>query len=521
MSLGKSKRQPRFEGPRELLGDRLKGVYRFLADYGGVLFPDDYFADMYKGSGRGRPTVPARVMATTMLLQSHEGLSDREACDRLACDLRWQASAGVHSGYQAFDPSLLVGTRNRLRASARPKRLFEDTRRVARESGAMKDRARVLDSTALYDAVATQDTVTQLRGAVRKLLRLLGDSEDAKKVRSALSRDDDYASPGKPPCDWDDPAAREALVDELVWDAKAALGALEGEELEGAVAEAYELLAIVAGQDVEPGEDGKFKIADKVAKDRVISTVDTEARHGHKSHNRQFDGFKTHVSIDPDSELIDEVAETAANVPDREAVDDLLAPVSEMDDKPEVFADSAYADGPTLEHLEGQGFEVVARVPPASHKKGVFSKDDFAIDLGAGTVTCPAGQTVSARFNEKGEGTASFGKLCASCPLAEQCTTSKAGRNVGVHPNEAVLQRHKEEQKTSEWKDRYTSTRPKVERKVAHMARRAWGGRKARCRGMARSFTDVLARAAVVNLSRLEVLGVHRDGLTWAVRAGP
>jgi hypothetical protein len=213
--------------------------------------------------------------------------------------------------------------------------------------------------------------------------------------------------------------------------------------------------------------------------------------------------LKVHVSVDPGSELIDAVAETAANAPDREAVDDLLAPVAEMDDKPEVFADSAYADGPTLEHLEGQGFEVVARVPPASHKKGFFSKDDFAIDLGAGTVTCPAGRTVHARFNEKGEGTASFGKLCATCPLAAQCTTSKAGRNVGVHPNEEILQRHKEEQKTPEWKQRYTSTRPKVERKIGHMARKAWGGRKARCRGVARSFTDVLTRAAVVNYSRL------------------
>jgi hypothetical protein len=207
--------------------------------------------------------------------------------------------------------------------------------------------------------------VTQLRGAVRKLLRLLGGGELAKKVRSALNRDEDYASPGKPPCDWDDPAARVALVDELVRDAKAALSALEGEELEGAVAEAYELLAVVAGQDVEQGEDGKFEIAGKGPRDRVISTVDTEACHGHKSHDRQFDGLKLHASVDPGSELIDAVAETPANVPDREAVDDLLEPVSGMDDKPEVFANSAYADGPTLEHLEGQGFEVVARVPPA------------------------------------------------------------------------------------------------------------------------------------------------------------
>jgi hypothetical protein len=276
-----------------LLGDRLKGIYRFFAEHGDRLFPDDYFADVFTDSSCGRPTVPARVMATAMLLQSQEGLSDRETCDRLERDLAWQAAAGVRAGYEAFDPSLLVGMRNRVRASERPKRLLEDTKDVAKEAGVMKDRARVVDSTPLYDAVATQDTVTQLRSAIRKLLRLLGGTNLGAKVRLVLRRDDDYRSPGKPPCDWDDPAARDTLVDALVGDVNAALAALEGERLEGAVAEAAALLAEVAGQDVEQREDGTFAIAKKVAKDRVISTVDPEARHGHKSHNRHFDGYKT------------------------------------------------------------------------------------------------------------------------------------------------------------------------------------------------------------------------------------
>jgi Transposase domain (DUF772) len=149
MALGAAKVQPRFEDPRELLGDRLKGIYRFLADHGGRLFPDDYFADLYSDSRRGRPTVPARVLATALVLQAQEGLSDQDACDHLECDLRWQAAAGVHAGYEAFHPTVLVGARNRLRASKRPRRLFEDTKAVAKEAGLMGDRARVVDSTPL------------------------------------------------------------------------------------------------------------------------------------------------------------------------------------------------------------------------------------------------------------------------------------------------------------------------------------------------------------------------------------
>ena len=156
--------QARFEDPRVLLGDRLRGVYRLLAEEGERLFPHDYFADLYKESARGRPTVPARVVATVMVLQSLEGLSDREACDRLERDLAWQAAAGVDAGCVAFHPTVLVGQRNRLRGSGRPKRFLEDTKVVARQAGVMGNRVRVLDSTPIFDAVATQDTVTQLRG---------------------------------------------------------------------------------------------------------------------------------------------------------------------------------------------------------------------------------------------------------------------------------------------------------------------------------------------------------------------
>jgi len=185
-------------------------------------------------------------------------------------------------------------------------------------------------------------------------------------VRAALSRDDDYATSGKPPCDWDDPVAQEALVDDLVRDCLAALEALEDNELSAACAEAAEIVAIVSGQDVEQGDDGLFRIARGVARDRMISTVDPEARHGHKSRNRRFDGYKAHLSIDPDSELIDEVVATPANTPDRDAVAGLLGDHDDDEDKPVVLGDSAYADATTRTDLEADGFELVRPSPRRS-----------------------------------------------------------------------------------------------------------------------------------------------------------
>ena len=422
MAIGLADRQTRFDDAALLLGEQLSAgsVYRLLAEHGDRLFGDDYFADLFTRSRLGRPTVPARTIATVMLLQALEGLSDREACDRLAFDLRWKAAAGLPVGSGSFHPTVLVGMRNRLRASERPRRLFEDVNATARSAGLLTGRRRVLDSTPLLDAVATQDTVTQLRAAIRRLLTVADrdDTELAAAVRAVLTRDDDYATVGKPPCDWDDQAAREGLVDALVRDANAALLVLDGRELAGAVAEAAELLALVAGQDVELGEDGVFRIARRVARDRVISTVDTEARHGHKSRARTFDGYKAHLAVDPDDELITNLTVTPANAADRDVIDDLLDEPDPADadharrrrrrrtaadggggedaasrpDPVSVFGDSAYADGATLDRLAEAGHEVFAKVPPVRNAKG-YSKDEFSIDTDAGTVDCPAGHT--------------------------------------------------------------------------------------------------------------------------------
>jgi hypothetical protein len=520
MAIGRHDRQVRFEDPVGLLGDRLVGVYRLLAEHGGVLFGEDYFADLFKRSRKGRPTVPARVVATVMVLQAHEGLSDQEAVDRLGRDLAWQAAAGVHIGYESFHSTVLVGMRNRLRASARPKRLLEDVVGVARESGAMKGRARVVDSTPIFDAVATQDTVTQLRAAIRKVLMVLR-PELAARARAVIERDDDYSSPGKPPCDWDEPAAKEALIDGLVRDAVAVLDALDGVGLTDAEQDAVDVLAIVAGQDVALDDDGVFRVFRGTAKDRLISTVDTEARHGHKSRNRRFDGYKGHVTVDPDGEFIEDVTVTPANTHDQDALGDLLDPHTDDPDKPIVFADCAYGSGRTRADMAAAGFDLRAKVPPTPRLGGRYSKDDFRIDLAAGVVYCPAGQSAPIRFRDDHSGIAFFAAHCEGCPLRERCTTNKAGRTITIHEHEQLLQDAKAAQTDPGWQADYRGTRPKVERKIAHLMARVHGGRKARSRGAARVLTDLVARAAAVNLGRLDVLGVAYTDGAWQQRAGP
>ena len=416
--------------------------------------------------------------------------------------------------------TVLVGLRNRLRKSNRPRRLFEDTVGIAKSSGVLRSKTRVLDS------VATQDSVTQLRASIRKVLDLLPKSA-SETVRSSLKRDDKYDTLGKPPCDWDDFEARETLVDELVNDSLLALSSIENLpdlEMDESLKDAVELLALVSGQDVEQDETGKFKIAKRVAKDRIISTVDTDARHGHKSKNRRFDGFKTHISVEPESEIICETTATKANVHDHDAIEELVKELEseevESDDGEAkvVIGDGAYGDGPSRELLNDKGIDVVAKVTPARNSPGLFTKEDFAIDTDNNTVTCPASNTVSIKAaNSKKNRVASFRSFCQTCPLKEKCTTSHIGRTISVNAYETELAAARKYQKTPEFQNIYKKKRPIVERKIAHITKSLWGGRKARTRGLKRVSTDLYTRCGIINLKRLAVLQVFHDGSQWKV----
>lgn len=253
------------------------------------LFPDGMFADLF--TDVGRRSVPPMIVAVVMVLQRIEGCSDREAVDRFCFDARWKyAAGGLDFDYPGFVHTVLVDMRARLARSQRPDRIFEAVLEVARAAG-LVGRRRVLDSTPIYDAVATMDTVTLVRSAIRGVLRA-ADSVLVGTLRAVLGRDDDYAGAGKPVCDWDDRAAREGLVDGLAQDGMAVLAILDGQQLSDPVRSAGELLVTVLGQDLQCDQDGVFRIVRRVAKDRVISTVDPQARHGRKTAARGFDGYK-------------------------------------------------------------------------------------------------------------------------------------------------------------------------------------------------------------------------------------
>ena len=285
-------------------------IYAFLADHRGELFQDGDFADLFP-SGRGRPSIPVDVICSVMVLQALEGLSDRDAIRALRTRIDWKVACGLALDDPGFDFTNLTYWRARLRNSGRPERILDAVRRVVAETGVLRTKhRRALDSTILDDAVATQDTVTQIISAIRRVRAEIPRLE-------ALELGQDYSTGKKPVIDWSDAEVRDGLVSALVTDATTLLDAVDDEALDQDQADALGLLALVSAQDVEPGEkDGTWRIARRVAKDRLISVVDEEARHGHKSVSVRKDGFKAHLCVEPDTGLVTGAAITPANAPD-------------------------------------------------------------------------------------------------------------------------------------------------------------------------------------------------------------
>lgn len=515
---GRDDGQREFGDAESLAGHLLPAgsVFAFLAEHRQRLFPDGAFADLFT-SGRGRPSIPADVIASVMVLQALHGLSDRQTAEAVTFDLRWKAGCGFAVTETGFHPSVLTYWRRRIAASDRPHRVFEAVTEIISATGVLAGRKRrALDSTILDDAVARQDTVTQLIAQIRRVGALV---PAAGQVLGGLTGHD-YTTGAKPDIAWDDPGARDLLVCALVNDALMVLDRLEGVELDQKQSEAVALLALVAGQDVEPAEgsdgaDGRWRIARRVAPDRVISTVDPQARHAHKSREKKQDGFKAHVAVEPDTGLVTAAALTMAagaeNSDAARGIELLAADTTIADDADvQVLADSAYGSGELLAAVAAAGRVALIKPMPIQRPvTGGFTIDDFTVDHTARTATCPA--EVTRPISTAGRAT--FGAICATCPLRARCTTSARGRKLVIGEHDQIRREHRKRARDPQFQADYRRHRPMVERSIAWLTR---GARRVPYRGVGKNNAWWTLRAASINLRTLLRLGLRLDHGTWA-----
>ncbi len=499
--------------------------YGFLAGQRAQLFRDEEFAELYT-LDNGRPSVPPSLLATALILQTYDVVSDEEARARAAYDLRWKVALGIGLDEQPFTKSTLQLFRAQLLINDGLQGVFKKSLEFARRSGYFKGRRIkvVLDTSNILGRGAVKDTYNLLADGIVKLGRVLADlghtTPEAWAQERQLGRYFEGSSlKGEAGIDWEDQKQRQGLLDGIVADADRLLAmARQALECYGAeseerrrVSEAADLLSRLLLQDVERTGAG-VNLKEGVGKDRIVSVHDPEMRHGRKSKSKLFDGHKAAVAVEAEDGLITAATVLAGNAADNEEALTLVEQ-SEADTGAEVeetIGDCAYGDGETRQEFADAGRKLVAKVP-AQTNGAHFAKADFRIDPAAKTCTCPAGHTCSAptkvgsHKDKDGERQAAWGfkfeqAICDACPLRSQCVKAKSGkgRTVSLHPQEALLQEARSFQRSEAFAP-YRKRRQVAEHRIARLMQ--LGVRQARYFGRAKTLGQLLLAAMVANLT--------------------
>jgi Transposase DDE domain/Transposase domain (DUF772) len=480
--------------------------FALLAEHGDRIVRDEDFAECYS-SRMGRPSIPPSLLAKVLLLQHRTGASDEQAMECVAWDLRWKVALGLPVDHQGWHPTSLTKFRARLLLHKKEGLALENSLRLAEELGMLEGTAeQIIDSTPMLGAAATQDTVRLVRHGVRKLIDavMAADEDAGERLDDGLEFDSEKPSE-KPDCRWREKPERERMLTRVAEDAERALEAVEqadGLLDDEAVKAAYDLLRELIGQDFDIDQDGVPRLHRGTCSDRIISTVDVEMRHGRKSSQSRFDGYKLSVAASTGSEpLITAVHVASGGAQDgpqaKHVIDSQPA-----EQRPErILGDTAYGNGPVRAELAERDVEVLAPVPDGTIVADRIGKREFDIDLDADTITCPAGHTVQINTSKTGFRGANFATaMCRDCPLKPRCCPGKPRRYIRLQDHEQLLQAGRRALADPATAEHLRRGRPRIERLLGLLAHR-YGARKSRYIGSAKARLQAAWAAALVNLN--------------------
>lgn len=496
---------------------RTKKLFGFLRQIRHELFDEEFqkeLESMYRGSGAGKTPVPPALMAMVVLLQAYAGASDAEAVELTVVDLRWQLVLDrLGADEPAFSQGALHDFRARLIRSNMDRRLLERTVEFARTHGGFDPKKlptnlRVaIDSMPLEGAGRVEDTLNLMGHAARKLVECVAELV-GKPFRQIC------VSAGIPvllapsikqglDCEWSDPEQKNEALRSLVEQLESLQNwikhRLSDEVAQPPLQQHLQTLRDLLTQDLEPdpNQPGGTRIRDGVAPERRISITDGEMRHGRKSKTKRFNGFKRHLAADIDSKLILACALTPANRPEEEAAPDLQQDIERQNLRiAELLIDRGYINATTVDRVLTEGGEILCKPWFARNARaGLFTKNDFHVDMRRLTITCPAGQTetftpgMTVEFEPE---------ICSRCHLRQHCTMATAGgRTVSLAEDERLQHRLRKLIATPKGRRRLRQ-RVVVEHRLAHVAQRQ--GRRARYRGTRPNLFDLRRACAIQNL---------------------
>jgi hypothetical protein len=447
------------------------------------------------------------------VLQSREDVSDQEAIDRTAYDIRWKVALGVELEEKLCAKSTLQLFRANLLLNERFLGLFEASVGACRKAGLGKaNKLEVaIDSTPVFGRGAVKDTYNLVSDAIRKVVedacRLKGWDQETVVGQQGLGRYFGSSFKGESELNWSEESERRALLAQLVADARVSLElarkGLLGYAKDAAktrdLRESRALLARILAQDIEeaPEDEGGPRIRQGTAKDRIVSTHDPEMRHGHKSHSKGFDGYKASLVVDTEDGVILSTHVRQGNVADRDGAADLIESARRASKAKieRVLGDTAYGDMGTRAAIE-------AKAPPLQSRGGTFKRDRFRVNEARGEAHCPAGKRSRYRTRTKDGWNYIFSRNdCNHCALRAQCTTSRVrARTITVTETSKALDKLRRHQMTKAFRRRYRK-RVAVEHAIGRL--RKLGIRQARYFGTKKTALQVALAAMAANLGLL------------------
>jgi transposase len=478
-------------------------LFVFLRAHRHELFDESFQAELaqiYLDSPKGQPPVPPAQLALAVILQAYTGVSDDEVIEATVMDRRWQLVLDCLDQPAApFSKGTLVAFRARLITANLDRRLIERTIQIAQVSKGFGPRAlrAALDSSPLWGAGRVEDTYNLMGHALRKALGVIACQQGrgltdiaeqagtpilaASSLKAALD------------LDWDDPTARERAVAIVLAALRDVAGFVATQPEDGPAMQALRVAGQVRDQDVDVSVTPP-RLRQGVARDRRISIEDADMRHGRKSRSLLVDGYKRHILSDMDTDLVVAVGLTPANMPEAQVTEDIAADLAAQDARLiELHIDRAYLSSRMVRDRDEE-LQVFCKAWRVANTTGRYPKTAFRLDFAGGWLTCPNNVTVPLRMGK----TVRFpARACAGCPLREQCTTSRAGRSVSIHPDEQLLVELRSRQQTPEGRA-VLRQRTMVEHGLAHIGQ--WQGRRARYRSKRKNLFDLRRTAVVHNL---------------------
>ena len=502
------------EAPKPLLGAdktleyelRPGSFHAELFAAASTLFRDEEFSKLYSDR-MGRPSVSPSQLALLLLLQHEAQVSDQETINRSACDLRWSMVLGTQIGEPLCAKSTLQEFRAQLTIHTDLRAIFYASIAEAKRVGLLKGTALriAVDTKPINGRGAVEDTFNLLASGIRQLARVMA-KHGSRKFDDFLRANglDRYAKSSIKGCadiDWSDEQARNALLTQVVGDARHLLSKATSPKPN--IRAAAKLLEQLLLQDVETkkGDDGseQSNVKQGTAKGRMPSATDPDVRHGRKSSSKRFNGHKADIAVDQDSQVIVGYNVLAGDAGDASGALDLVNQVEHNTglEVAESTGDCAYGGGPTRKQFNEANRRLFAKVPKDTSTNGLFSKSAFTIDLENNTVTCPAGHKTS-RYHQEPDGGKKFifGSVCSGCPLRSLCTTATPGRSVTVNPQEELIQIARDYQKTPEGRA-HLRRRFVVEHSLARLAQLGIG--QARYKGRKKTLFQLMMAATIAN----------------------